>query len=416
MTYYQNSSIKAVFVAFSLFLSGQHIALASSAPITQRAQLGLHIHRPTQAPWPEFSFDGWRLLDSGVSWKAIQPTPLTFDFNRLDLWVNIAQAKQVDLSYVFYAPPPWASSRPNEPGANGLGTAAEPANIEDWRNYVRRVVTRYKGRIQYYEVWNEPNWKNFYTGSWTNLSTLVKEASLIIREVDPDAKIILPGLASEHGLSVIDDFLATGVGKYVDIIGYHFYTGHRPPEVLFEMVKKLKRSLNNAGLSQKPIWNTEFGWLIEGHNRRIDPAAVGFAKGDPIYSESTASSFIARAYIILTSLGIKRSYYYAWDNDSMGIFDQKSNATKKTLATALSNLSKWLTFSIEPCALIQNTYVCNGYDRSSPIAIVWTASNESIHRDVLKKWSVAEDLNSDSIHLNDSSFRSLGAGPFVLRK
>jgi hypothetical protein len=383
---------------------------------TSRGSLGLHIHRPLQAPWPEFSFSAWRLLDAGVSWRSLQPDRQTFDFNRLDLWVNIAKQKKVEVTYVFYATPVWASARPTEAGANGAGSAAEPSDLEDWRRYVRTVATRYKGRIQYYEVWNEPNWKNFYTGNWTQLATLVREASTIIREVDPDAKIILPGLASELGLSVIDDFLDTGVGRDVDIIGYHFYTGHRPPEVLIDMVTRLRTSLARSGLGDKPIWNTEFGWLVAAKHRPVDASAVGFSKTDPIYSDEVAASFVIRAHALLASLGIERSYFYAWDNDSMGVFDQRSKEIKPSLNRAFEKINRWFTAPSGHCKVSGGIYICPIGGTETKRAVTWSVGPRLDRNVLTSDWQTAEDIEGNVSNLKASAWTLPGTGPYLLGK
>jgi hypothetical protein len=378
--------------------------------------LGLHIHRATQAPWPTFDFAGWRLLDAGVSWRSIQPERNTFDFSRLDVWTRMSEIKGIELTYVFYATPPWASARPTEAGANGLGSAAVPANIDDWRKYIRAVVTRYKGRIKYYEIWNEPNWKNFYTGTWTQLAALVHEAAIIIKEGDPAAQIILPGLASEHGLTVIDDFLRTGVGRDIDIVGYHFYTGHRPPEVLFDMVNKLRTSLAKVGLDKKPVWNTEFGWLVEGQGRTINAAAAGFSRADPVYSDEVAASFVVRSFAILSSMGIERSYFYAWDNESMGVFDPKTKQIKPALTLAFQSLNRWLKNPLLRCEKKQGIYLCPFSSAMASEALVWSDGKPLNISNLTKDWRSIEDMQGNVFDLhNTSALKVIGSGPYLLR-
>lgn len=379
--------------------------------------LGLHIHRAAKSPWPDFKFGAWRLWDAGVSWRDIQPQKGQFDFVRLDNWVRLAEKNGVELTYVFGVPPIWASSRPNEDGAYGPGSAAEPASLNDWRQYVRAVVSRYRGRIKNYEIWNEPNWKNFYTGSWAQLATLVHEAALVVREVDPGARIVLPGLASEQGLSVMDEFLRTGVGRDVDVIGYHFYTGNRAPEVLFDMVNKLRSSLRTAGLEKKPVWNTEFGWLIEGRGRVINPSAVGFSSKAPVYKEEVAASFIVRAYTILAGLGIERSYYYAWDNESMGIFDPITRQLKPVLNAAFHAIGRWLGGSTPQCGKGDGFYLCQLGNSGTAGALVWSDRAALSSMALKKDWRLIEDINGKVLDLNGTlPVDTLGVGPYLLRK
>ena len=47
--------------------------------------------------------------------------------------------------------PQWASSSVQWPGSG------PPDNPQDWTDFLTALATRYKGRIQAYEIWNEPN-------------------------------------------------------------------------------------------------------------------------------------------------------------------------------------------------------------------------------------------------------------------
>ena len=87
-----------------------------------------------------------------------------------------------------------------EPSGYQPGFAAEPTNIEDWREFRHDVATRYNGRIHNYEIWNEPNLKQFWTGTTDQLLALTREASMIIHRIDPGATIISPSATSGYGV------------------------------------------------------------------------------------------------------------------------------------------------------------------------------------------------------------------------
>ncbi|WP_430434098.1 GH39 family glycosyl hydrolase [Methyloversatilis sp.] len=389
------------------------LAVLADAP---RDRVGVHIHRAVKTPWPDAPIGAWRLWDAGVSWRDMEQRRGEIDFNRLDLWVRLAETKNAEVVYAFGVTPRWASARPDEAGAYGEGSAAEPARMEDWRNFVRAVATRYKGRIRTYEVWNEPNWKNFYTGSWETMADLTREVARIVKEIDPGARIVLPALASGDGLNRIDALLATGVAKHVDVIGYHFYTGHRPPEVMFEMTQRLKSSLERAGVRDKPIWNTEFGWLVQGAGRAIDPAIAGFSKKDPVYSEAMAASFVARAIFILESQGVSRNFFYAWDNESMGAFDPKTEKIKPSFPIALRALDRWRQGRRWHCERQLHDVFCR--DASAPgMAIAWTVADEFDLSRLKGQWSSVETMDEHVVDLATFSGRDgFGPGPFLLRK
>lgn len=72
-------------------------------------------------------------------------------FEYLDWEVSQAQQHGVEMTLILYNTPTWASARPKEKGCctpdAPKGNTAEASNIEDWRNYVRKVATVTKGEF-----------------------------------------------------------------------------------------------------------------------------------------------------------------------------------------------------------------------------------------------------------------------------
>ena len=55
--------------------------------------------------------------------------------------------------------------------------------MQDWRDYLTAVATRYKGRAHYFQVWNEPNQPDFYQGSMETLVAMTRIAYEVIKGV-----------------------------------------------------------------------------------------------------------------------------------------------------------------------------------------------------------------------------------------
>ena len=123
------------------------VKLTGPPQIVPRVSFGMHMHRvDAGTPWPNIPFGTWRLLDAYVNWLNLQPARDRWDFAKLDRYVSLAENARVEILLPLAYAPAWAPARPTEPGPYGPGTAAEPANLEDWRNYVRTVASRYRGR------------------------------------------------------------------------------------------------------------------------------------------------------------------------------------------------------------------------------------------------------------------------------
>ena len=84
---------------------------------------------------------GWVRAD--FDWKIVEPKQGQWDYSRLDAVVELADKNGIRLLPILDYDVPWAS----------------PAwkHQDKWLEYVSRTVTRYKGRLSHWEIWNEEN-------------------------------------------------------------------------------------------------------------------------------------------------------------------------------------------------------------------------------------------------------------------
>lgn len=268
-----------------------------SAPIS--AQLfGMHFHHlGSTTPWPDVPIGEWRLWDAYVAWPNLEPIRGRWRFETLDKYVALSAEHHVGLLLPLGLSPTWASARPQEKSTYQPGAAAEPRSIDDWRIYVSTVVRRYKGRIQAYEIWNEPNLKQFWSGSVDQMITLTREASQIIRNIDPNAIIVSPSATQDRGVAWLAEFLIKGGGSFVDVIGFHLYVAPQPPESTLTLASNIRQTLARTGAGEKPLWNTEAGWFMP----KPFPPELGAA-------------YVVREFLMNWAAGVQRLYWYAWDN------------------------------------------------------------------------------------------------------
>jgi hypothetical protein len=324
--------------------------------------MGLHIHYSSDRDWPSVPFGSWRLLGDHVMWYDLEPQKGQWTFKELDKDVALAEKNHLQLMLNLSSTPTWASARPQEIRKlqNHPGYTAEPKDINDWRNYVRTVATRYKGKIQAYEVWNEPNGGDFFSGTVDQLVTLTKEAYAILHEVDPNI-IVVSSPPSGSGFAYLDKYLAAGGGKYADVIGFHFYVSPRPPEAMVGMAAQVKQIMAKYGLSGKPLWCTETGYFLESHGRQVKPLGTLF----PVIPREQAAAYIARSYILVWATGVPRLYWYGWDDPSMGLAEGEGIGTNigtipKLAADAYHRVASWLVGGVvRSCtADASETWVC----------------------------------------------------------
>src|SRR5271168_524935 len=325
MRWFRNRLLFAVIIPALLFQTTFAADLQTPTTIIPESYFGLHIHHlsypsPT-TPWPAMAVPQWRLWDAVVTWPDLEPNKGQWQFQRLDNYVALAQQHGTGLLLPLAMTPLWAAARPL--------ITAEPRDLEDWRNYVRTIVTRYKGRIQAYEIWNEPNLPDFWRGSTDQMLALTKEASAIIHRLDPQAIVVSPSPTTDFGIPWLVEFLKKGGGQFVDVIGYHFYVipNTKLPEEMLPVIQRVRQVISEGGSGNKPLWNTETGWLA--------PAQFD--------SEEVAAGFLARAFILGWAAGLQRFYWYAWDNRSLAIVTYKEAEHRVTPAgTAYKVMQQWL--------------------------------------------------------------------------
>lgn len=326
---------------------------------------GMHFHHLGRGTvWPTILVGAWRLWDAGVAWPALEPRKDVWDFSLLDRYLDIAAQQHVDVIVPLALSPGWASARPQEHSGYRPGNAAEPVNLDDWRNYVATIVTHCRGRAAYYEVWNEPNLKDFFSGTTEQMLALAREAYAIVKDKDPQARVISPSAVNRDGFDWLDRYLALGGGKYADIIGYHFYVDTRPPEAMLEVAAQVRALMHKHGLAKKPLWDTEAGW--SSHKVFSSPAEQ--------------ASWLARAFILNWAAGVERFYWYSWDgNDWVGLhMTANDNNTPTPAAVAYTAVQQWLGGAVMKACAAQNTVWTCALERGGRKQwIVWNTAGTS---------------------------------------
>lgn len=396
----------------------------ASPPAAIPANLfGMHIHRASSTtPWPTAPFKTWRLWDASVSWSHLEHKKGQWHFDILDQYINMAEQHQVEVLLPLGLSPTWASKRPKELSAYPklLGAAAEPKNIEDWRNYVRTVATRYKGKVRYYEIWNEPNLKKFYSGTIEQMVALSREAYLILKQVDSSITVVSPAATgSDTGSSWLEQYLSKGGGAYADVIGFHFYVTPDPPEAIVPLVKKVQQMMATHGVSNKPLWNTETGWVIANSKGSVDPKRSGFPANMKVLAKYEAAAYVARSYILAWAAGLKRFYWYAWDNHVMGL-TEVDGKTLKPAATAYAEVQKWLVGAqMTKCETdSQKTWTCRLNRTQGYTAwIIWNPERK-LSFNVPKNWGVQQMQNLEGVKQDIKTKNSvdIGSSPLLLEK
>lgn len=276
----------------------------------------------TTLHWPAARFHSWRLITVETAWYSLEPEQGVWKFHALDDAIGRAEAKGVEVLYTLGYPARWAADRRHVEDWNP-GHALAPGNLADWKSYLRKVVGRYKGRIKYYELMNEPHftevdnrWRSNRNFPVATMVEMAKIASRVIKETDPDAKLVSMSPSGMHdGIKRVEAFFKAGGGRYIDVVGFHFYA--EGPEHIPGLVDALRGVLRRNGYAHLPIWNTESGFYIDGpddpHGKSKRPAH------HPLYSPELGAAAVSRALTLGASAGLRRFYWYSWDIPTLAL-------------------------------------------------------------------------------------------------
>ena len=94
-----------------------------------------------------------------------------------------------------------------------------PDDLSLWDNYLTRTVKRYKGKVKYWEIWNEPDISPVLKHKPELYFKLLKRNYKQIKEIDPKAEVI--GICGSH-MWFFKAALEANALDYLDIISHSF--------------------------------------------------------------------------------------------------------------------------------------------------------------------------------------------------
>jgi len=353
------------------------------------------------SPWPSVSFGTLRMWNVGTRWNQIETSAGSYNWSKADSVVNLARNNGKDLIYTFGGTPTWASSNPGQGCLFGNGSCASPKSMSDLSSFAKAVATRYKGKIKYYELWNEPNDTHYYTGSMSSMVAMSQTIRDAIKSVDSSAVILSPcptWSSTGAPYTWMNSFLAAGGGAHFDVAAYHAYAGSSAPEFVISSVQNMRNALTSHGYGSKQIFITEGGW---GEDKALT-------------SEDLRANFVARYLVLAWAKGVDKVVWYAYDSTDWGTLYTSSGGLRPA-GTAYNQIHKWLTgATMSSCAQDSNgTWQCK-LSRSGGYSgqIIWNP-NKSTGYDVsssfTRKWTLSGSLSSFS-----SGYVTVGPKPILV--
>ncbi len=165
----------------------------------------------------------WARVQTG--WSRCETSQGVYDFAWLDEVVNAIRAVGVQPWFnVGYGNQLYTPDAPDVSAVGWTPTANQQAR-EGWVRFVSALAQHFRGRVQHWEIWNEPNIQMFwqpFSPSPEGYMDLVKLTAPAIRAGIPDAILVGGGLAGMP-TDFLTGCLERGLAQEVQRVSYHPY-------------------------------------------------------------------------------------------------------------------------------------------------------------------------------------------------
>ena len=241
-----------------------------------------------------------------ITWASVEPKAPpstnrrkhTYDWDRYDRMFESAASNEVRIVPVLLGSPSWASM-----DTRWLPLRGKPG-YADWKrqafyDFAKAAAKRYGStgefwterraelgigtpgalRVRHWQIWNEPNLKNYWwndpdTGSAAEYAQLLRSTAPALKAGDPNAVVVAAGLPwSSYATMTPPQFIEKmfAARATADIVAIHPYG--KTPDSVMTGVRAARTSLNKYR-PKSPIWLTEFGWASSGPDStfKVSPA------------------------------------------------------------------------------------------------------------------------------------------------
>ncbi len=279
------------------------------------------------------AFSPERATQAGIQWER-----LLFDWSRIqrhspDQWdlasvapdlVRREQAAGRQTVGLLMSTPSWASGTrdPKSPPLNLHLPFDHPDNY--WGRYVSALVSRYRGLVDHWVIWNEPDvWSDStggkqWNGTVDQYARLLQVAYLAAKKANPDAFVLMAGLTywwdraygRELYFQRVLDELARDPGArdhtfYFDAAVLQLYNN---PRSLYDIPRELRSTMARYGL-EKPIWINETN--VVPYDDPVAPLSREHFRA----TLQEQASYVVQAIAYAMAAGVQRVAFYKMQDD-----------------------------------------------------------------------------------------------------
>jgi hypothetical protein len=250
--------------------------------------------------------------------------PRSYDWTDLDRLVAAAQARGMRVVLQLNGTPDWVhpdlrSSVPDMMNRIWYPPVRNDAELGHWSDFVKDVVSRYRGKVSHYEIWNEQNWRDFWKPEENvdDYARMLRASYYAARQADPGATVVFGGMTTNdigYLRAYYDSAERQWPGEaaaqhyFFDVLGAHPYSAERSPRVLdpaytdagkygeidrnFLGFRRLKQLMDERDSAGKGIFIGEYGFSTTDTWMKAVPDAVRAQHLRDAYSLAAAEGYV----------------------------------------------------------------------------------------------------------------------------
>jgi xylan 1,4-beta-xylosidase len=206
-----------------------------------------------------------------------------------DFLLSIGMRPFVELSFM-----PTALASGSRTVFHYQGNVTPPKDYKQWATLIRKLVAHWVERYGarevgewFFEVWNEPNLKAFWTGSRADYFKLYEVTAEAIKKVDASLKVGGPATAREEWIEEFLEFCESGKVALDFVTTHHYPTdalGHEGDDTETQLANSRRGLLREWAQNTRrrvgalPLYYTEWNSSSNPRDPRHDePYAAAFA-------------------------------------------------------------------------------------------------------------------------------------------
>ncbi len=249
---------------------------------------------------------GVSIVRTDFLWQDLEIKPNQWDFKKYDQFVKILNKNKIEVLGIFGYCADWASP------CNKWNVLGD--NHEHFLNYVRKTVKHYKGKVKYWEIWNEPDSHIYWEDQdgLKNYCVLLGRVYKAIKEECPECYVLNGGLA--NGISSVNKIYDNGAKDFFDIFNIHVFNNPKDPNAVKKTVALIKMAykiMKRSGDANKKIWVTETGCPGASVEDKIDNWWMG-ANPD----EKEQAKYLNKVYEELLKIDNVEKVFWAFWRDT----------------------------------------------------------------------------------------------------